>query len=117
MSTEPHMCDRKGSPAKMINETGHEPQTGFYLTCSAGKPQVFESHVEKHSNSLDVALKRMRQLFECEGHVGRGRRQGVRTRFPCARRNQTLDGSDRRFSFHAYRAESYLRRCSRAFGA
>ena len=29
-----HTCDRKGPPAKVIDETGEEPITWIYPTCS-----------------------------------------------------------------------------------
>jgi hypothetical protein len=38
-----HTCDRKGLPAQVIDESGDEPITHIYPTCSVcGKPQVFE---------------------------------------------------------------------------
>ena len=37
-----HTCDRKGPPAKVIDESGDEPITCIYPTCSVyGVPQVF----------------------------------------------------------------------------
>jgi hypothetical protein len=39
-----HTCDRKGPPAKVIDESGDEPITCIYPTCSVrGVPQVFTS--------------------------------------------------------------------------
>lgn len=36
-----HTCDRKGPPEKVIDESGDEPITRVYPTCSeCGKPQV-----------------------------------------------------------------------------
>ena len=38
-----HTCNRKGPPAKVIDESGAEPITGIYPTCSVcGVPQVFD---------------------------------------------------------------------------
>jgi hypothetical protein len=38
-----HTCDRKGPPEKVIDESGDEPITRIYPTCSVcGVPQVFE---------------------------------------------------------------------------
>ena len=44
MSNGPHhTCDRKGPPAKVIDESGDEPITCIYPTCSVcGVPQVFD---------------------------------------------------------------------------
>ena len=37
-----HTCDRKGAPAKVIDESGDEPITCIYPTRSVcGVPQVF----------------------------------------------------------------------------
>jgi len=39
-----HTCDRKGPPAKVIDESGDEPITCIYPTCSVcGVPQVFDA--------------------------------------------------------------------------
>ena len=39
-----HTCDRKGPPAKVIDESGDEPITSIYPTCSVcGVPQVFDT--------------------------------------------------------------------------
>ena len=36
-----HVCNRKGPPAKVIDESGDEPITAIYPTCSVcDKPQV-----------------------------------------------------------------------------
>ena len=41
-SMRDHTCDGKGPPEKVIDESGDEPITGIYPTCSmCGKPQVF----------------------------------------------------------------------------
>jgi hypothetical protein len=38
-----HTCDRKGPPAKVVDESGDEPITCIYPTCSVcGMPQVFD---------------------------------------------------------------------------
>ena len=39
-----HTCDRKGPPAKALDESRDEPMTGIDPTCSVcGKPQVLKS--------------------------------------------------------------------------
>ena len=51
IANRPHTCDRKGPPAKVVDETGDEPLTGIYPTCSVcGKPQVF--HDSRASEEL-----------------------------------------------------------------
>jgi hypothetical protein len=42
MSADSHVCDRKGPPAKVIDDPDGESITRIYPTCSVcGKPQVF----------------------------------------------------------------------------
>ena len=65
-----HTCDRKGPPAKVIDESCDEPITGIYPTCSVcGKPQVFLSPRVPNQNdtpltdiSVSIAAIRANQM-------------------------------------------------------
>jgi len=52
-----HTCDRKGPPAKVIDESGDEPITRIYPTCSmCGKPQVFEKDWQRILSDRKTSL-------------------------------------------------------------
>jgi hypothetical protein len=39
-----HNCDRKGPPAEVVHESGDQPGSSIYPTCSiCGVPQIFRS--------------------------------------------------------------------------
>lgn len=53
-----HTCDAKGRPEKVVDESGDEPLTGIYPTCSVcGKPQVFEELLAK-VRGVDIGAAR-----------------------------------------------------------
>jgi hypothetical protein len=57
-----HACDRNGPPAKVIDESGDEPITAIYPTCSAcGVPQALPANEstsdENESGSFVAAIK------------------------------------------------------------
>jgi len=51
-----HTCNRKGPPEKLIDESGDEPITRIYPTCSVcGVPQVFD--VDSRADQLIANLQ------------------------------------------------------------
>ena len=61
-----HTCDRKGPPAKVIDESGDEPITCIYPTCSVcGVPQVFDvgTRTEQLIAKLETLSSESRELI------------------------------------------------------
>jgi cation diffusion facilitator CzcD-associated flavoprotein CzcO len=61
-----HTCDRKGPPAKVIDESGDEATTYIYPTCSVcGVPQVFDigARTERLTAQLETLSSQQRELI------------------------------------------------------
>src|SRR5688572_25388327 len=62
-----HVCDRKGPSAKVVDESGDEPITRIYPTCSVcGKPQGLTEadRVVGQTNRINVLRLRYKAAFD-----------------------------------------------------
>ncbi len=66
MRNQQHTCDRKGPPAKVIDESGDKPIKPIYATCSVcRKPQVFiaRTRIEQLIAMLETLSSEQRELI------------------------------------------------------